>query len=108
MSACASGPAVPGFLAAQCCCSRISSWTMYRRVSGWSPTSPRPACVHRGTLLMAETQDAVGELFRAGKLMPAIEAANAAVRKNPADLGGRLPLAELLLFTGNVERAGVI
>ena len=57
---------------------------------------------------MAETQDAVGALFREGKLMPAIEAANAAVRKNPADLGSRILLAELLLFTGNVERADVI
>jgi len=52
---------------------------------------------------MAETQDAVGALFREGKLMPAIEAANAAVRKNPADLGSRILLAELLLFTGNVD-----
>jgi type VI secretion system protein ImpE len=57
---------------------------------------------------MAETQDPVGALFREGKLMPAIEAANAAVRKNPADLGSRILLAELLLFTGNVERADVI
>ena len=39
---------------------------------------------------MAETQDVVGALFREGKLMPAIEAANAAVRKNPADLGSRI------------------
>jgi type VI secretion system protein ImpE len=57
---------------------------------------------------MAENHEAVGALFRAGKLMPAIEAANAAVRKSPADLGGRILLAELLLFTGNVERADVI
>ena len=57
---------------------------------------------------MAETPDAVGALFREGKLAPAIEAANAAVRKNPTDLGSRILLAELLLFTGNVERADVI
>ena len=47
-------------------------------------------------------------LFRAGKLAPAIEAANAAVRKSPADLGGRVLLAELLLFAGNLERADTI
>jgi type VI secretion system protein ImpE len=57
---------------------------------------------------MAETPEAVGALFREGKLLPAIEAANAAVRKNPGDLGSRILLAELLLFTGNVERADVI
>ncbi|TMJ61788.1 MAG: tetratricopeptide repeat protein [Alphaproteobacteria bacterium] len=57
---------------------------------------------------MAENPEAVGALFREGKLMPAIEAANAAVRKNPTDLGSRILLAELLLFTGNVERADVI
>ena len=57
---------------------------------------------------MAESPEAVGALFREGKLMPAIEAANAAVRKNPTDLGSRILLAELLLFTGNVERADVI
>src|ERR671936_224178 len=57
---------------------------------------------------MAETQEAIGALFRDGKLTAAVEAANAAVRKNPADLGNRIVLAELLLFTGNVERADVI
>src|SRR5712675_118724 len=108
MSACASGPAGLGFLGARCCCSRIFSWTMCRRVLGSSPTSAHPVCVYKGTLLMAENHEAVGALFRAGKLMPAIEAANAAVRKSPADLGGRILLAELLLFTGNVERADVI
>src|SRR5205085_9991552 len=95
-------------LDARFCCSRIFSWTGGRRRSDWSPTSPLPVCGHRGTLSMAETQDPVGALFREGKLMPAIEAANAAVRKNPADLGSRILLAELLLFTGNVERADVI
>jgi type VI secretion system protein ImpE len=52
--------------------------------------------------------DTVGELFRAGKLTAAVEAAGAAVRKAPGDLGGRVLLAELLLFTGNLERADVI
>ena len=50
---------------------------------------------------MAETLDAVGALFRDGKLTPAIEAANAAVRKNPTDLGSRILLAELLLIFGS-------
>lgn len=54
---------------------------------------------------MSETEVTVSALFRAGKLAAAIEAANAAVRKSPADLGGRVLLAELLLFAGNLERA---
>jgi len=46
-----------------------------------------------------------GDLFRQGDLAGAIEAANAAVRGAPADSGGRVLLAELLLFAGNYERA---
>lgn len=57
---------------------------------------------------MAEAADTAGALFRAGKLDPAIAAANAAVRSRPADPAARLLLAELLLFTGNLERADVI
>lgn len=56
----------------------------------------------------AEGASTVGALFRAGKLAAAVEAAGAAVRKAPADLSARVLLAELLLFTGNLERADVI
>ncbi len=57
------------------------------------------------------SESAVGDaggLFRQGRLGDAVTAANAAVRKAPADLGARLLLAELLVFTGNLERADVI
>ena len=57
---------------------------------------------------MSETEDTAGALFRAGKLTPAIEAANAALRRNPADLGNRVLLAELLVFAGSLERADTI
>jgi type VI secretion system protein ImpE len=53
-------------------------------------------------------QQTAGALFRAGKLADAVAAANAAVRKSPADLAPRVLLAELLLFAGNLERADVI
>ena len=57
---------------------------------------------------MSEAQDTAGALFRVGKLDAAIEAANAAVRRAPGELGGRILLAELLLFAGNLERCDVI
>jgi type VI secretion system protein ImpE len=57
---------------------------------------------------MSETRDTAGALFRAGRLAPAIEAGNAALRRNPADLDGRVLLAELLVFAGNLERADTI
>jgi type VI secretion system protein ImpE len=57
---------------------------------------------------MSETKDSAGALFRAGRLAPAIEAGNAALRLNPADLDSRVLLAELLVFTGNLERADTI
>ena len=57
---------------------------------------------------MSETPEGVGGLFRAGKLAAAIEAANAAVRKSPADIAPRVLLAELLLFAGNLERADTL
>lgn len=53
-------------------------------------------------------QQTVGALFRSGRLADAVAAANAAVRKAPADLAPRVLLAELLLFAGNLERADVI
>lgn len=57
---------------------------------------------------MPEADDTAGALFYAGKLDAAIEAANAAVRRAPTELGGRILLAELLLFTGNLERCDVV
>jgi type VI secretion system protein ImpE len=49
-----------------------------------------------------------GALFQAGRLGDAVTAANAAVRKAPADLAPRVLLAELLLFAGNLERIDVL
>lgn len=49
-----------------------------------------------------------GALFRAGRLDDAVAAANAAVRKAPAEPGPRMLLAELLLFQGNLERADTL
>lgn len=57
---------------------------------------------------MSDTEAGAGALFRAGNLAGAVEAANAAVRKAPGDLGARVLLAELLIFAGNLERADVI
>lgn len=57
---------------------------------------------------MSEVQTTAGSLFRQGRLDDAIAAAGAAIRARPADLTGRVLLAELLLFAGNVERADVI
>jgi type VI secretion system protein ImpE len=54
---------------------------------------------------VADTELNASELFRSGKLAPAIEAANAGLRKRPADLNTRLLLAELLVFADNFERA---
>ena len=57
---------------------------------------------------MADTEETAGTLLRAGRLDAAIAAGNTAVRNSPGDLGGRVLLAELLLFAGNIERADVI
>lgn len=57
---------------------------------------------------MSEPRETAGDLFRAGRLDAAIDAANAAVRNSPTELGGRVLLAELLLFAGNLDRADVI
>jgi type VI secretion system protein ImpE len=54
---------------------------------------------------VADTELNPSELFRSGKLAAAIEAANAGLRKSPADLNTRLLLAELLAFADNFERA---
>ena len=57
---------------------------------------------------MSVTGETAGALFRAGNLAAAVDAANAAVRRAPADLAARVLLAELLVFAGNLERADVI
>ncbi len=57
---------------------------------------------------MGDMKENIGSLFHAGRLMDAIAAASAALKAAPADLAARVLLAELLLFTGNVERADVI
>src|SRR5258706_3307570 len=49
-----------------------------------------------------------GRLFREGNLADALTAATAAVRKTPTDIGARVLMAELLAFTGNIERADVV
>lgn len=49
-----------------------------------------------------------GRLFREGNLADALTAATAAVRKAPTDIGARTLLAELLAFSGNIDRADVI
>jgi len=46
-----------------------------------------------------------GELFRAGDLSAAIEAATAAVKAAPSDLAARWLLAELLIIRGDHDRA---
>ena len=51
------------------------------------------------------TSNEAGALFRQGLLGPAITAAGQFVRRNPADAGQRVLLTELLLFTGELERA---
>src|ERR1051326_3040346 len=57
---------------------------------------------------MSGTDQTAASLFRAGKLDEAIAAAQAAVRKSPTDLGARVRFGELLVFSGNLERADVI
>jgi type VI secretion system protein ImpE len=49
-----------------------------------------------------------GRLFREGNLAGALTAANAAVRRAATDIGARVLLAELLAFSGNIERADVV
>ena len=49
-----------------------------------------------------------GRLVREGNLGDAVTAATAAVRQAPTDIGARVLLAELLCFTGNIERADVV
>jgi type VI secretion system protein ImpE len=49
-----------------------------------------------------------GRLFREGNVTDALAAATAAVRKAPTDIGARVLMAELLAFSGNIERADVV
>ena len=57
---------------------------------------------------MSGTDQTAATLFRAGKLADAVAAAQAALRKAPTDLSARILLAELLVFSGNLERADVL
>ncbi len=54
------------------------------------------------------TDESAGALLRAGRLADAIGAAQAALRKSPMNLNARVLLAELLILSGNLERADVI
>jgi type VI secretion system protein ImpE len=47
-------------------------------------------------------------LLRAGELAGAIAASQAVLRKSPANIGARVLLAELLIFSGNLERADTL
>lgn len=58
-----------------------------------------------GVLAMQQPEADITSLFRAGALDAAVTAANLAVRKAPASAVLRIMLAELLVFTGNLERA---
>lgn len=48
---------------------------------------------------------AAAELYQAGKLREALETATADVKKKPTDLACRYMLAQLLCFSGDLERA---
>ena len=54
------------------------------------------------------TSNEVGTMFRQGRLGDAIKAAGQFVQRNPTDAGQRMLLAELLLFTGEFERADAV
>src|SRR5215471_1395998 len=49
-----------------------------------------------------------GRLFHEGNVTDALSAATAAVRKAPTDISARVLMAELLAFSGNIERADVV
>ncbi len=51
------------------------------------------------------TDTTAGQLFRDGRLDEAVEAAGRAVARAPSEIGARMLFAELLLFTGDFERA---
>jgi len=55
-----------------------------------------------------KTAGTAGDLLKSGKLSDALTAAQNAVRKAPTDLNARVLLAEILVFTGNLERADVL
>lgn len=56
----------------------------------------------------SEIKNEAGALFRDGQLRPAIEACSARLRQTPGDHPARLLMAELLLLTGQLERADAI
>src|SRR4051812_10716398 len=85
-------------------CSRTISSTTCRPHSRSSPIwagdeQPGGVCM---------SDQSASALLRAGRLADATGAAQAALRKAPMDLGARLLLAELLVLSGNLERADVI
>ena len=57
---------------------------------------------------MSEHAGSTSELLRAGCLSDALEAAQAALRRKPADLAARMLAAELLALAGNLERTDVV
>jgi len=57
---------------------------------------------------MTSGRSEAGRLFHEGNLADAVTAATAAVRKAPTDIGARVLLAELLLFSGNIDRVDVV
>lgn len=61
-----------------------------------------------GTETAAAGGGGTGALFREGRLDEAIAAASAQVKAKPSDLAARVLLAEMLVFSGNFERADVL
>src|SRR6202046_2225862 len=57
---------------------------------------------------MSGTDQTASALFRAGRLDDAVTAGQTALRKAPTDLNARVLLAEILVFTGNLERSDVL
>ena len=54
------------------------------------------------------TEQTAADFLKEGKLTEAVAAAQALVRKAPSDLNARILLAELLVLSGNLERADVL
>lgn len=58
--------------------------------------------------MSATTPSDAGTLFHAGRLQDAVDAATQATKAAPLDAGRRILLAELLLFTGALERVDAL
>ena len=96
-------------------CGRTISSTISRPPSTLSPNSRRPASddaaaqEDRCHLRPMERRPAKPAVCSAKAILAdALTAANAAVRKTPTDIGARVLLAELLAFSGNIDRADVV